>query len=54
MIVSYKAAALAPATTQTILGSILPRQTSKIAYKSLRYNDVRRRAGLSLQVGLLL
>lgn len=44
MIVSYKAAALAPATTQT----------SKIAHESLRYNDVRRRAGLSLQVGLLL
>lgn len=54
MIVSYKASALAPATTQTILGSILSRQTSKIAHESLRYNDVRRRAGLSLRVGLLL
>lgn len=43
MIVSYKAA-LAPATTQT----------SKIAHESLLYNDVRRRAGLSSQVGLLL
>lgn len=34
--------------------SILLRQTSKIAHESLQYNDVRRRAGLSLQVGLLL
>lgn len=54
MIVSYKAAALALATTLTTHGSILLKQTSEIAHKSLRYNDVRRRAGLSLQVGLLL
>lgn len=33
MIVSYKTAALVPATTQTILGSILSIRTSKIAHR---------------------
>lgn len=48
MIASCKAAAQALATTQMTHGSILLKQTSEIIHKSPRYNDVRRRAGLSL------